>query len=293
LFDLILDLEPIDEYAAIKELLQQYQEKNRQYKKQNWKEVEEVEDTFYPLYVDGLIRNNVWLYKVEYTSPNTYILSCEEGPNCEHKKKIVVKEFQKDLGEGHYLSTISKNIYEGKVHKLTIYDNGQPHLNHRSKEELLKSFEKRTKGISKFALFLIEKLEIYLKKQIDRIEILKNLLGNEYSKHIKSSGSLSDACCHLKQVKIVKDFKNTLGDFQDLCKQYSFEKASDKKTLFVLDMNEDKEHFVLVFSCKHFLEHAILQEKSGQPSFLCIDTTFNLLRGRFKLIVVGKKSFIE
>ena len=82
-----------------------------------------------------------------------------------NKKKFVVKELQKDLGEGHYLSTLSKNIFEGKVHKLTIYDNDQPHLNHRSKEELLKSFEKRMKEISKFALFLIEKLKIYFKKQ--------------------------------------------------------------------------------------------------------------------------------
>lgn len=49
-------------------------------------------------------------------------MSCDEGPSCMHKKKIVVKEVEKELPEGHYLSMINKNIFEGKLHELTIYE---------------------------------------------------------------------------------------------------------------------------------------------------------------------------
>ena len=92
--------------------------------------------------------------------------------------------------------------------------------------------------------------------------------------------------CYEKS-KLEKEFNNTLGDFMDFGKKYSLEKVKNGQDLFILDMNNDCKQFVVVFSCLHFLEHASLQANSGQPSFVCINATFNLVRGNFKLIVVG------
>jgi len=92
----------------------------------------------------------------------------------------------------------------------------------------------------------------------------------------------------MKEAKFGKDFNNTLGDFQDLKAKYFFEKTNSGQDLFIFDLKEDQKDFVIVFSCRQFLEHAIIQESSGQSSFICMDTTFNLVRGEYKLIVIGK-----
>lgn len=143
--------------------------------------------------------------------------------------------------------------------------------------------------MSKFANVIIDKMELYLKKQVERIEILKKMLGNDYDKHVPSSESLSNSCSYIKDSKLGSNFSNTLGDFKDLMIKYSFDKAFTPHSLFVLDLLDDKDNFVMVFSCKHFLEHPQIQEEAGQPSFICIDATFNLIRGNYKLLVVGKK----
>lgn len=52
--------------------------------------------------------------------------------------KIVVKEVEKHLPEEHYLYSIHQNIFHGKVHELTIYDNKKSHLNHKPQLELKK-----------------------------------------------------------------------------------------------------------------------------------------------------------
>ena len=265
-------------------------ERNHIYTHQNWKEKETVDDTYYCLFVDSLIRDEKWLYKVDYksTKEDYYVLSCFEGPACQYKMKISVKEVSKELPEGHYLAMISENIFNSRVHSLTLFENDKPHSNHRPKEEIIKDFMKRKKGLSKFALLLIDKLELYLQKQVTRINTLKTYFGDSFDKHIPSTGSLSDACCHMKETKIGKLYDNTIGNFFDLSKKYAFEKVANNKELFILDINQNCEDFTIVFSCKHFLEHAKQQFESGQPSFVCIDATFNLVRGNFKLIVVGK-----
>jgi len=245
------------------------------------------------LYVDNLIRDNKWLYKVDYrnSKANYYVLSCMEGPTCEYKMKISVNEIEKELPEDHYLLMVSDNVFGGIVHELTIFENSKPHANHRPRDEVEKDFERRKKGLSKFAILLIEKLELYLKKQIERISTLKTFLGNNYEKHVPTNTSLSDACYTMKESKIGKQFDNTIGDFIDLSQKYTLEKVKRDSDLFILELNNDREAFVAVFSCKHFLEHADLQAKAGQPSFLCIDATFNLVRGHFKLIVIGKSFY--
>ena len=172
-----------DEYEEFKQSLQRPEEKNRNYNRQEWTEKEVLKDTYYSLYVDSLLRNRHWLYKVDYTNGDYHVLSCQEGPSCEYKQKIIVKEIERRLPEDHCLSLINENAFGGKVHELTIYENKKPHLNHKPQDELKKDFEKRIKGLSKFANILVDKLELYLKKQVDRIELLKKLLGNNYEKH--------------------------------------------------------------------------------------------------------------
>jgi len=90
-----------------------------------------------------------------------------------------VKETKKELKEEHYLQMISNNVFGGVVHELTIFENNKPHINHKPKEEIDKEFASRKKGLSKFSIMLIEKLELYIKKHTERIDILKTFLGDD------------------------------------------------------------------------------------------------------------------
>ena len=177
------------------------------------------------------------------------------------------------------------------MHQLQLYENNKPHLNHLSQSNLKNEFEKRIKGLSKFAISIIDKLELYLKIQVDRIDALKKFLGKNYDKHVPSQNSLTDCCYKIQEAKFGKNFNNTLGDFQELMTKYSFEKANNERSLFIFDIKQDQKDFVVIFSCKHFLDHAKLQASTGQPSFVCIDATFNLVRGKYKLLVVGNFIF--
>jgi len=161
------------------------------------------------------------LYAVEYNKDNNYVLSCLEGPTCEFKLKISVREVEKILHQNHYLYHLNENVFEGKVHELTIFQNDKPHSNHQSANELENEFEKRSKGLSKFAITIVQKLDLYLQKQVDRIDVLKKYLGKDYDVHVPSLGSLSDCCYKLKQVQFGKEFDSTLGDFQELKKIFS------------------------------------------------------------------------
>jgi len=256
----LLDLK--DDYSEFKNHCENKPSKIRVYHHHDWKFKETIEDTYYHLYVDNLIRNASWLYKTNYSTEDYYILSCLEGPACAYKLKVIVKEVEKKLHEDHYLFQINENVFSGKVHQLEIYENNKPQFNHRSQSEIKKEFENRIKGLSKFAITIIEKLQLYLQKQVDRIDVLKKFLGNNYDKHVPSLASLTDCCYKMKEAKFGKDFNNTLGDFQDLKAKYSFEKTNSGQDLFIIDLKEDQKDFVIVFSCRHFLEHAIIQESS-------------------------------
>jgi len=117
---------------------------------------------------------------------------------------------------------------------------------------------------------------------------LKALLNENYLWHVPKSGSLSNYCHHLRKVQFLKDFSGSIGNFQDLKAKYSFDKAQNESDLIILDIQENVEDFVLVFSCQHFLKHLIKQSQTNQPSFFCSDTTFSLVQNHYKLIVIGK-----
>ena len=176
-------------------------------------------------------------------------------------------------------------MYE--VHKLKIEVNNQSHQGHLSNEELKPKYELRSQGCSDFGKLIIKRLNLHLKKQVERISTLQNLLQADYKIHIPNSQSLSNYCYQLKQELFFKEFDGTLGTFESLSSNYSFEKASSEVDLIILDINKDIENFVLVFTCKHFLTHFKKQNEINQPSFFVSDTTFSLLRNNYKLLIIG------
>jgi len=185
------------------------------------------------------------------------------------------------------MKEIINSVFEGKSEKLIIEENNQSHTGHFSAEELDKKFISRSQGCSGFAKILIKKLELYTKKHTERITILKNLLGNSYNQHIPNSHSLSNCCYQMKKELLLKDFDDSIGSFQDLKTNYSYEKAASDSDLIILGINENVESFTLVFSCKHFLTHFKKQEDTNQPTFFVSDTTFCLLQNNYKLLVMG------
>ena len=151
-----------------------------------------IEDTYYEHYIDILIRNKVWLYKIEYSKDSYFVLKCDEGPACPYKSKIKIETTRKDLPESHLLNNISKTIFNNEVQKLTIETNSERHRGHYLQSEINKKFLSRKEGCSEFAKLLIQKLKLYLKKQTERISTLKELLGDRYEWHVSSSTSLTN-----------------------------------------------------------------------------------------------------
>jgi len=250
----------------------------KKYTTQEWKKIETIPSVYYQKYVDLLLRQKTWLYKAEYSSSNYYVLKCAEGINCQYRRRITVQEEEIELPEHHCLKEIANSVFDGKIQKLVIEENNKSHQGHFEAEELKKKFEERSQGCSGFAKILIKKMELYMKKQIDRISTLKKLLGNSYDLHVPSSHSLSNCCFQMKKELHLKDFDDSLGSFQDLLTNFSYEKATSDSDLIILDINMDIENFTWVFSCKHFSTHFKKQEDSKQPSFFVSDTTFCLLK---------------
>jgi len=157
--------------------------------------------------------------------------------------------------------------------------NNQSHQGHLSNEDLKPKYELISQGCSDFDKLIIKRLNLHLKKQVERFSTLQNLLQADYKIHIPNSQSLSNYCYQLKQELFFKEFN---GTFESLSSNYSFEKASSDVDLIILDMNKDIENFVLVFTCKHFLTHFKKQNETNHPSFFVSDTTFSLLRNNYK-----------
>jgi len=254
---------------------------------QNWKVLTTLKETYLEKYTDSLIRDQKWVFKIEYNKGNNYVLKCDEGQKCPYKKRIEVKEVVQNLPPEHYLSEICKSVFENKIYELKIEENDQIHQNHHDNEKIKDMFKERSRGMSEFSKLLVQNLNLHLKKHVDRIQDLKALLKENYLWHVPSTNSLSNYCHYVRRVQFLKDFSGSIGDFKDLKEKYSFGKIKDESDLVILDIQENVEDFVLVFSCNHFLKHIIQQSQTTQPSFFCSDTTFSLIQNHYKLIVIG------
>jgi len=291
IYDSILVMVNLEDYdSEYEEFKKDFKKEKAKVKKirQKWGKIATINDTYLEKYLDHLIRDKTWLYKVLYTKENYLVLKCDEGVNCQYKRRVHWEEVQSNLSQDDALYEISKASFGGVLHKLEIEENSENHTGHFPSSELDEKSKGRTAGCSEFAKILIKNMKLHHEKQIKRIDDLKKLFGNDYSKHITNSHSLSSYCAYLRNQEFLKDFNNSIGNFRELQQLYTFEKAKEDSDLIILGINEDLENFTLVFTCQHFLQHIIKQQETRQPSFLCSDTTFSLLRNNYKLIIIGK-----